>query len=536
MSAPPQLSPTDADAATARQAPARRVDRTRRLLFAFFAMLYALSSMGRTNSTDGLDVYNTAKSLLLRHSLAISPDIGTFIGRGGATYAKYGIGQSLAELPLVQVDQWAHQLGLFLSAPQLFSMMTNAWVTAAGVVVLYQLARDFGYAKRPALATALVYGLATPAWVYAKLDFSEPMLALLLLLAALGAYRFRVTGSARWAALVGAALGYAVLTKYAAIVFVLLFAVYLALAWRQWARVPNLQLALAALGFGAPVVAGIAGTLAVNWARSGSPWVTGYLAYERPFNQSVPLTLHAAAALLISPRYGLLFFATPVLIGLLGFAAFRRRHPLEAWGIATLAGATLLLYASYPTWYAGWTWGPRFLVPIVPLCLLPAVEVLGTDGRTPRVTRYVRLALLAGLAEQALGVLVNYRAPYDVLPWWTHPQTAHIWTPWTSPLLIHALLLPVSAIANLGLRVPGSTLLVDIANTQLAQLGQFFPFFWFSRFPNAVVALVVGAPWAVVALVLCGRALVGQLTAAPEVSAADARVAEPSAGREPSPL
>src|SRR5215471_14070949 len=139
MSAPPQLSPTDADAATARRAPARRVDPTRRLLFAFFAALYGLSSMGRTNSTDGLDVYNTAKSLLLRHSLAISPDIGTFIGRGGATYAKYGIGQSLAELPLVQVDQWARQLGLFLSAPQLFAMMTNAWITAAGVVVLYQL-------------------------------------------------------------------------------------------------------------------------------------------------------------------------------------------------------------------------------------------------------------------------------------------------------------------------------------------------------------------------------------------------------------
>jgi hypothetical protein len=334
---------------------------------------------------------------------------------------------------------------------------------------------------------------------------------------------------------VGAALGYAVLTKYAAIGFVPLFAVYLALAWRQRAQAPNLRLALAALGFGAPILAGIAGTLAVNWARSGSPWATGYLAFERPLNQSLPLTLHAAAALLISPRYGLLFFATPVLIGLLGFSTFRRRHPLEAWGIVTLAGATLLLYASYPTWYAGWTWGPRFLVPIMPLCLLPAVEVLGAEGRSPRVTRYVRLALLAGLAEQVLGVLVNYRAPYDLLPGWTHPQTAHIWTPWTSPLLIHVLLLPVSAIANLGLRVPGSSLLVEIANAQLARLGQFFPFFWCSRFPNPVVALVVGAPCAVVALVLVSRALVRQLTAAPAASGADARVAGLSA-REPPPV
>ena len=105
-------------------------------LFAFFALLYGLSSMGRFNSTDGRDMYNTAVSLLFRHSFAIPSDIGTFVGRGGASYAKYGIGQSLVEMPMALLDHWAGQLGLFTSAPQLFGAMTNAWITAAGVVLL----------------------------------------------------------------------------------------------------------------------------------------------------------------------------------------------------------------------------------------------------------------------------------------------------------------------------------------------------------------------------------------------------------------
>jgi hypothetical protein len=480
----------------------------RRLLFAFCALLYTLTSAGRFNSTDGRDVYNTAQSLLLRHSLDIPPDIGTFIGRGGAFYAKYGIGQSLVEIPLALLDLLAQALRLFTSAPQLFASMTNAWITAAAVVVLYQLARDLAYSQRAALTTALVYALATPAWPYAKLDFSEPLLALLLLLAALGAHRFASTWRLCWIALVGAALGYAILTKYAAVIFAPLFAVYLVYAWRLDARVPKAlgRSMLAVAAYCGPVVAGAAATLAVNWARSGSPWFTGYAAFERPLNQSIPLTLNAAAALLASPRYGLLFFATPVLLGPVGFAALRRRHPLEAWGIVVLSGATLLLYATYPTWYAGWTWGPRFLVPIVPFLMLLAAELFSLEIPSSRVVLWTRLMLLAGLAEQLLGVLVNYRAPYDLLPW-ALPQTAHVWEPWTSPLLSHILLLPLSLLTNLGVRLPDTGVPAALVNYALDRLTQFFPFFWCSRFPQPVVALLVGGACLCVPLVSLGRGL-----------------------------
>jgi 4-amino-4-deoxy-L-arabinose transferase-like glycosyltransferase len=496
------------------------------VVFAFCALLYALSSMGRFNSTDGRDMYNTAQSLLLRHSLAIPPFVGTFVGRGGLSFAKYGIGQSIAELPLALMDQAAHALGLFTSAPQLFASLTNAWITAAGVVVLYQIIRDLGYARRPALATALAYAVTTPAWPYAKLDFSEPLLALSLLLAALGTYRFGTTGRARWALLAGAALGAAVLTKYAAAALVPLFAVYMILAARRRFALTRFRALRAAAAFSLPIAAGVALTLAVNWLRSGSPWMTGYADFERPFNQSVPLTLHAGAALLASPRYGLVFFATPVLLGAAGFRAFRRSHPLEAWGVAVLAGGTLLLYASYPTWYAGWTWGPRFLVPIVPFLLLPAVEVFSAQGLWRQAAWWVRAALAAGLVEQLLGVLVNYRATYDLLPW-AHPPTARIWEPWTSPLLEHLAFLPVSLLTNLGLRVPLTGVTWGAVNYALGRLAEFFSFFWFQRFPQPILALAVGALVAAPLLAACGRGLVRRMAALapPDTDATDVMAA-----------
>lgn len=499
---------------------ARRPAAVRLPLFVFFTLLYSLSSMGRFNSTDGRDMYNTAVSLLLRHSLVIPSDIGTFVGRGGATYAKYGIGQSLAEMPLALLDHWARQLGLFTSAPQLFGSMTNAWITAAAIVVLYQLALDLAYTPRSALVLAMAYGLTTMAWVYAKLDFSEPLLTLTLLLAALGCIRFKLTGNLRWVAVAGIALGYAVLTKYAALALAPLFAVYLVLVWRAShrtkappARQKHLSLVLVAVGL--PVLAGAIATLVVNWIRAGSPWVTGYVAYERPLNQSIPLTLNAAAALLASPRYGLIFFATPVVLGLAGFPAFRRRAQLEAWGIVVLCAATLLLYATYPTWYAGWTWGPRFLVPIVPFLMLPSAEIFIQRHRSRHMDLFMQMVLVLGLCEQLLGVLVNYRASYDLLPW-ALPQNAHVWEPWQSPLLNHLAFLPLSLVANLGVGFPVSDALTALVSVAFSQLEQFFRFFWFSLFPQPPVALVIGVICVALPLGVAGAPLARQMAAPDE--------------------
>jgi hypothetical protein len=472
--------------------------------------------MGRINSSDGLDMYNTAVSLLVRHSLAIPPGYGAFVGRGGATYGKYGIGQSLVEMPLALLDQWAHALGLFVSAPQLFGSATNAWISALGVVVLYQLARDLGYGTRVALATAVAYGLTTLAWVYAKLDFSEPLLTLCLLLAALACHRFKLSGKLRWISAAGAALGFAVLTKYVAIALVPLFAVYLVLARSTGGKGPRGRQALALGTLGAPVLVAVGSSLAVNWARSGSLWVTGYVSYERPLNQPVPLTLNAAAALLVSPRYGLVFFASPVLLGVVGIAAFRSKAPLEAWAIVVLGAATLLLYATYPTWYAGWTWGPRFMVPLVPFLMLPAAEVFGASIRTRRVRWLVWGSLAAGLCEQVLGVLVNYHAVYELLPWMNLP-TAHIWIPWQSPLLNHLLLLPLSLVANLGVRLPAMGVSRALVSAAPAQVERLFPFFWFSRLPQPAVALLIGAICAAAPLMWSGAALARQLGLLPTI-------------------
>jgi hypothetical protein len=114
--------------------------------------------------------------------------------------------------------------------------------------------------------------------------------------------------------------------------------------------------------------------------------------------------------------------------------------------------------------------------------------------------------VLAGLAEQILGILVTYRATYDLLPW-AHPPTAHVWEPWTSPLLSQLLLLPLSLITNLGVRLPGTSVLAGLVNYAFDRLTQFFPFFWYGRFPQPFVALLVGGACLCVPLVAVGRGL-----------------------------
>ncbi len=42
------------------------------------------------------------------------------------------------------------------------------------------------------------------------------------------------------------------------------------------------------------------------------------------------------------------------------------------------SAAWLLLISRYYQWFGGGSWGPRFLVPLLPLWILPAAEVFKT--------------------------------------------------------------------------------------------------------------------------------------------------------------
>ncbi len=201
-------------------------------------------------------------------------------------------------------------------------------------------------------------------------------------------------GALRLAALAGFCAGFFVLTKIVNLVFAPLALLPLLLgAWppsrerlRTWAA--------AAAGAAGPLGA----MLAFEVVRFGKP----FSSYSRGQEFSHSL-LDGSWRLLVGPNKGLLLYFPLGILALAGLVLLVRRPRERGAALATLAlvAGLLGLYARWWAWDGCSGWGPRFLVPAVPL-LAAAAGVAAASG----ALRLLGAALLVlGVGVNLLGVL-----------------------------------------------------------------------------------------------------------------------------------
>ncbi len=376
-----------------------------------------------------------------------------FFGADGHVYSKKGLALSLAQAPLY---------GLALVTPGLGMLQTvsllNAGVTALTGLFIFMFLWRLGYAAPISAAAALVFGLATIAFVYAKYLFSEPLAGLLLLLAAYMLLAYRQEGGLRHVVIAGLAAGFAVLARANNLFLLPIFGLYL--LWVAGQRVsesannsraaepqsrrdaephrtrhpqlatritqhafyliqPDALKAVAAFLLSLAIPGAI--LLSYNAARSGNPLQTGY--DLTLFSPNILLGLYK---LLFSPLRGFFVYSPVLLLSLPGWWALRRRTPAEAWLFAGLTGVTVALFSAWSSG-EGLSWGSRFLVPVTPffaLCLAPILDFgFWIDDLCPpgylrkskiqnlkskiilRLTFYILTAL--SLLIQFLGAIIN---------------------------------------------------------------------------------------------------------------------------------
>jgi hypothetical protein len=99
------------------------------------------------------------------------------------------------------------------------------------------------------------------------------------------------------------------------------------------------------------------------------------------------------AGLLLSPSRGLLVFSPIVLVALAARASPAER-PVLRW-TAAAAAIQLLVYSSFSVWWGGHTYGPRYLLDVLPV-LVPAAAI--GMCRVARARPVVRLAAATALA------------------------------------------------------------------------------------------------------------------------------------------
>jgi hypothetical protein len=366
----------------------------------------------------------------------------------------------------------------------------NAFTTAGTAVLVYAILGLLGYRPATRVVATLGYGMATMAWPYAKLDFSEPASTLFALLAVWAVMKAALTPNPSPSSLTpgpspggrgeidsalmvpnsislnGQALAHTPdprhrpmesssplppgegpgvrersstrgagaqgvrgsggekhekqeLTDGLLLGTVASAGLLLAMVGKYtaglWAAAVGVQWALSsgwwrpeqrgrALAFGAVMALPAAAlgllAVAVMAVYTGETPVLYRNITERLREDWLTLPLWTGLrGLLFSPGKSLFLYSPWLLLAVPGSVLLWRRHGRWAFVFTVFPAVVVVLYGMKLVWHGG-GWGPRYLVPIVPLLAVaaaPVVERLLGGGRTGR-------AALAGLAAVSVAV------------------------------------------------------------------------------------------------------------------------------------
>ena len=338
--------------------------------------------------------FDLTRALIERRSIHIDSYAGNTEdvsqGTDGHIYINKPPGVSfLAAVPYALVFAVENGLGL----PVDRMTRTNAWIVTAatcglcgaaiGVILFLYGRKRVGASASGSLAVSLAILFGTIIFSYSTMLFAHVPAALFLLLA--------VTLNRERPFAAGVAAGLATTCFYVCGLGAAILAVLALL------RSPR-----AAGRFVAGVIPLVILLGLYHWICFGSPFRTAVEA-STAFTQkdlifgvlSAP-TWEALYGISFSPYRGL-FFASPVLlfalIGLL-FMARRRELQQDVVAIGAISAAFFFIIGGFNGWSGGWAFGPRYLLPIIPLLGIPMLYLTRFESRF-FATIWVGAALLS---------------------------------------------------------------------------------------------------------------------------------------------
>ncbi|TAH50730.1 MAG: DUF2723 domain-containing protein [Chloroflexota bacterium] len=480
----------------------------------FIALLlfgvYLLSFNGRITSSDGLSMFAVTESLVKRGDVS-TDQMWTFFGTksasapNGEVYSKYGYGASLLAAPFYALALYVPFSGLMQ-----VTLLSSAIAIALTGALVYLAARQLHFSAGVSVISALLFGLATPAWVYAKEFWSEPFAAMTLFAAFYFLLRYRVEWKTRDAVFAGILLGLAIAVRTTNVLLVPLYALYGFVEIDRDAH-GNLPFRIRWRDVGIFLLAILLFTLSIffyNYIRFQNPFTTGYRADE-VFSNNILL---GAYGLLFSPGKGLLVYA-PFLAALpFGVWQFSRTNRRELVFSFLLFAFYFILFSAWYYWWGGTNWAARFLVPTLPFLVLlcaPLVKLLlePRTGFSFYLLRFVFIALVAvSFINELAGVSVNsltYRLRAVNLS--SNADWDSIFAPALSPLLGHWQTLKPTNLDVAWMRATPDSMQVDwlvVALTLLFVLFCAWMLFQLVRGKNLARSFVRGALIAAVALTL----------------------------------
>ena len=324
-------------------------------------------------------------------------------GLGGKTYSKYGMGQSLLAMPLYFLGDWLETIGLGRNRMDIDGWSSRLWVSMLNPIALagcgwlmFVMGGEFGYSKRTSLWVSVAALFSTMMWPYVKEFYPQPTVGFFLLLAVFAAYRWKISRNSVWCWVLSGSLGFMIMIRLSSAIVLVPFVVYLfsiSPGSKKWRWIGRLF-----LGIGL----GLFWTALYNQVRFGSFLETGY--HEAVWDNPFFLGMYG---LLFSPGKGIFLYAPLTILSGIGLWMLARQYKAESLLFSGISLTLLVFYAPYRFWTGGFNWGPRFLLPIIPLLILPLGGLLEDNVIIGAKTMFIILFCF-GFFVQVPAILVDH--------------------------------------------------------------------------------------------------------------------------------
>ena len=409
-------------------------------LFLFLLASYVLTNAGRIDIIDGQVRYDVAKNwievsdpIVRDPALFVSPYL---VKKGQPSYSTYNGAASVTPMPLMALSRLlpghTEERDRFA-----FSMAGPFFGAAVGTLLMVAYAM-VGFDLRTSMLWALVFSFGTLWWPGSLTVFDQNQHAFFLLASMLLAWQSGRRQRVGLAALGGLAGG--LLIAYQESYALLLPLVGLAVFASPQEGVAGVSAGLrrspdrAALrryvAFGVCGGGGLVLFLAFNYFRFHS------LVPEARYDNAEAILFSgnpvaAFLSLAISPGKSAFLFSPPLFLVLGGARRLFARAPILLLAIAGASIVHILVVIQLSFFGGDWCWGPRYLLPLIPLW------ALALPFRAAHVRRGLVIVLVGlGVTVQLMAISLDYQrfffehnlAPYFWLDQWAYFKRSQLFS------------------------------------------------------------------------------------------------------------
>ena len=288
--------------------------------------------------------------------------------------------------------------------------------SALSVGVFYLLGRSYSYTPKTSVTLALLFGLSTILWAYSQTSLNNNSVAFFTLLGLYYFRRFRLTHSTKSILLSGIILGFAILVRQDAILFAVVVFVFLLIELRSS---QNKIIHLISYVVTTGIFYGIHTMIPLLRYNSQSSDIgNSTLSIISQIGRG-PAIHESIFGLFFSPGVGLLIFVPLLWLTFMSFPEFYKKHKTDSLMLLSITTLFIIFYGTtFEFWQGYVAWGSRYLLPLVPLLLLPLGYSMEKRGK-----KFLTIVLILA----SLGFFINIVFVVQDVSWfvWSQPGSTN---------------------------------------------------------------------------------------------------------------